>query len=114
MYDIAKTHEFYIDWLGFSVDWEHRFEPDLPLYMQVSRSGCLLHLSQHHGDGSPNARVRIDTVNIQALHEELAEKKYGFGRPGLVKQFGGTTLTVIDPVGNQIEFFERDAGMTTS
>jgi hypothetical protein len=25
-FDEAKAREFYIDYLGFSVDWEHRFE----------------------------------------------------------------------------------------
>lgn len=28
----AKAKEFYVDFLGFSLDWEHRFEPGLPLY----------------------------------------------------------------------------------
>ena len=43
MFDIAATRAFYIDYLGFSVDFEHRFEPELPLYMQVSRGACRLH-----------------------------------------------------------------------
>lgn len=38
MFDKAKAIEFYIDWLGFTIDWEHRFEENLPLYMQVSKS----------------------------------------------------------------------------
>ena len=36
IFDKAKTLEFYRDWLGFNIDWEHRFEENLPLYMQVS------------------------------------------------------------------------------
>jgi hypothetical protein len=36
----------------------HRFAPDLPLYMQVSRDGSVLHLSEHHGDCSPGAANR--------------------------------------------------------
>jgi len=34
-FDEAKAREFYLGFLGFKVDWEHRFEPGLPLYMQV-------------------------------------------------------------------------------
>jgi catechol 2,3-dioxygenase-like lactoylglutathione lyase family enzyme len=30
--DVAKAKEFYGDFLGFQIDWEHRFGPDLPLY----------------------------------------------------------------------------------
>ena len=36
IFDVAKAKEFYLDYLGFRADWEHRFEPGLPLYMQVS------------------------------------------------------------------------------
>jgi glyoxalase superfamily protein len=43
------------------VDWEHRFEEGLPLYMQVSRDGSVLHLSEHRGDGTPGVAVRIET-----------------------------------------------------
>jgi len=35
MFDIPATRAFYNDYLGFGVDFEHRFEPELPLYMQV-------------------------------------------------------------------------------
>src|SRR4051794_28673313 len=49
IFDEAKAREFYLDFLDFHLDWEHRFAPDLPLYCQVSRSGLMLHLSEHHG-----------------------------------------------------------------
>src|SRR5580658_9435303 len=49
-FDEAKAKAFYVDLLGFKIDWEHRFRPDLPLYMQVSRDGLRLHVSEHHGD----------------------------------------------------------------
>src|SRR6266850_539584 len=44
IFDEAKAKEFYVEFLGFKVDWEHRFEPGLPLYMQVSKDECVLHL----------------------------------------------------------------------
>jgi len=43
IFDEAKAKEFYIDFLGFRVDWEHRFEEGLPLYMQISKDGCIIH-----------------------------------------------------------------------
>jgi catechol 2,3-dioxygenase-like lactoylglutathione lyase family enzyme len=46
IFDEAKAREFYIDFLGFKLDWEHRFEGgDFPVYMQVSLGDCVLHLS---------------------------------------------------------------------
>ena len=38
IFDVAKAKEFYLDYLGFRTDWEHRFEPGL--YMQISKGGC--------------------------------------------------------------------------
>ena len=53
IFSVEKAQEFYIGYLGFKVDWEHRFEPSLPLYMQVARNGLSLHLTEHHGDCTP-------------------------------------------------------------
>lgn len=39
IFDEAKAKEFYVDFLGFTIDWEHRFESDLPLYMQEAGAG---------------------------------------------------------------------------
>jgi catechol 2,3-dioxygenase-like lactoylglutathione lyase family enzyme len=32
IFDGAKAREFYVGFLGFTVDWEHRFEPGLPIF----------------------------------------------------------------------------------
>jgi len=53
IFDLARAREFYIDFLGFRIDWEHRFEDSAPVYMQVSRGDLVLHLSEHHGDCCP-------------------------------------------------------------
>jgi hypothetical protein len=45
IFDDSKAKEFCVGFLGFKLDWEHRSEPGLPLYMQVSRDGCVLHQS---------------------------------------------------------------------
>lgn len=105
IFDEAKAREFYIDFLGFQEDWAHRFEPALPLYLQVSRDGCVLHLTEHHGDACPGAAVRIDTTDIEALHRELLGKQYGYARPGLEDTaWGSREMSVKDPFGNRLTF----------
>ena len=37
MTDYARSKQFYVEGLGFQVDWEHRFEPNFPVFAQVSR-----------------------------------------------------------------------------
>lgn len=36
---VEKAMEFYVGFLGFTLDWEHRFGENFPLYAQVSRAG---------------------------------------------------------------------------
>lgn len=105
IFDEAKAREFYVGFLGFKVDWEHRFEPGLPLYMQISKDGCVLHLSEHHGDGSPGAAMRIETSELDAFHRELAVKQYKYARPGIEEMPWGTRdMSVKDPFGNRLTF----------
>ena len=75
IFDEAKAKEFCIEFLGFKVDWEHRFEAGLPLYMQISKDGCIIHLSEHHGDCSPGAAIRIETNELEAFEKATSGKK---------------------------------------
>ena len=112
IFDVAKAKEFYVDYLGFTVDWEHRFEPGLPLYMQVSRAGLTLHLSEHYGDACPGSAVFVEASGIDELHRELAGKQYKYLRPGIERQPWGRVLQVLDPFGNRLRVVER-AGRET-
>jgi catechol 2,3-dioxygenase-like lactoylglutathione lyase family enzyme len=105
MFDEPKAREFYVDFLGFTVDWEHRFEPGMPLYMQVSRGGCLIQLSEHHGDASPGSSLRIRVDELEAYQQELASREYKYGRPGLQDQDWAREMRMHDPFGNKLIFF---------
>lgn len=105
MFDLAKAREFYVDFLGFAIDWEHRFAPGMPVYMQVSRSGCVLHLSEHHGDCCPGAAMRIRVGDIDAFHAELSSRHYGYAKPGIEDTpWGSRDVAVTDPFGNRLTF----------
>jgi catechol 2,3-dioxygenase-like lactoylglutathione lyase family enzyme len=107
IFSLDKAREFYLDFLGCKVDWEHRFDKDAPVYMQVSRGGLVLHLSEHHGDGTPGSVAYVHTTDVRALHRELNDKNYRHNRPGLQQQdWGMTEVTVVDPFNNRITFGE--------
>jgi uncharacterized glyoxalase superfamily protein PhnB len=111
IFDEAKAREFYLEFLGFKIDWEHRFEAGLPLYMQVSRDACVLHLSEHHGDGSPGAAMRIETSDLDALQAELMKRQYKYARPGIETMPWGTRdMSVKDPFGNRLTFTTAISG----
>jgi uncharacterized glyoxalase superfamily protein PhnB len=105
IFDEGKAREFYLDFLGFALDWEHRFEPDLPIYMQVSLGDCLLHLSEHHGDCSPGAAVRIETPRVDEYCAKLRAQGYRGARPSVEDMPWGTRdMSIVDPFGNRLTF----------
>ena len=105
IFDEGKARDFYLGFLGMSVDWEHRFEPGTPIYMQVGRDELKLHLSEHHGDCCPGSTVYVETQELEALHKEITAKGYKYNRPGLDDApWGGKIMEVIDPFGNRIRF----------
>ena len=99
-----QARRFYLDFLGFTLDWEHRFGEDMPLYQQVSREGSVLHLSEHHGDATPGSAVRIQISDVQRLQRALVENPVYPLRIGLENQSWGDDLAVPDPFGNRIIF----------
>lgn len=108
IFDEAKTYEFYVDWLGFTIDWKHRYEDNLPLYMQVSKDDIVLHLSEHHGDCCPGAKVFIECTGLKEYQQLLINKQYKYYRPGLEDApWGAITMEVGDPFGNKLLFNER-------
>jgi catechol 2,3-dioxygenase-like lactoylglutathione lyase family enzyme len=107
IFDVEKAKEFYIGWLGFTVDWEHRFEKSFPLYMQVSKGEIVLHLTEHYGDCSPGSKVLLQVRGIEELHGQLIAKNYSYGRPGIeLAPWNAKTMELIDPFGNKLLFNE--------
>jgi catechol 2,3-dioxygenase-like lactoylglutathione lyase family enzyme len=110
IFSVEKAKEFYVEYLGFSVDWEHRFEPEPPLYMQISRGNSVLHLSEHQGDACPGSTVFVEMTGVEELHREITAKNYRYLRPGIQPQpWHAKVMGVIDPFGNRIRFSERTA-----
>jgi catechol 2,3-dioxygenase-like lactoylglutathione lyase family enzyme len=109
-----QARRFYVEFLGFSVDWEHRFEEGMPLYQQLSLGGCVLHLSEHHGDATPGSAVRIEIPDVVSLQRRLVESPIYPLRIGLDSEPWGDDLTIPDPFGNRITFHTPRAGADTS
>ena len=108
-FDEARTRDFYLDFLGFELVFEHRFEAGLPLYMGVRHGGCVLHLSEHYGDGSPGAAVRVPVDDVVAYAAALRAKRHGNARPGKPQAmpWGSREITINDPAGNRLTFFSE-------
>ncbi len=107
-FDEAATRDFYIRYLGFDVTFEHRFDPNAPLYMGLRLGTCELHLSEHYGDATPGAGIRIEMQDVAAYHRTLTERGHPNARPGIQDQeWGWREVTVKDPSGNRLVFCSR-------
>ena len=105
MFDVDKAKEFYVDFLGFTIDWEGYIREGAPLYMQLSRDGLTLHLSEHHGDAAPGGTTLVRTTGLAKFHAELLGKDYKYNRPGLdIAPYGAKVMYTIDPFGNRLRF----------
>lgn len=116
MFDWEPARSFYLDFLGWSLDGEHRLENDhLPRYVRLKGpNGIRVHLSEHHGDGTPGSAILIEVPDAAALLTDLERRDYGYAKPGLEDSAAGRTVTVHDPSGNRITFLEPRGSRPTT
>jgi catechol 2,3-dioxygenase-like lactoylglutathione lyase family enzyme len=68
--DAAAAVGWY-DRLGFGKQWEHRFEPGFPAFVEVARGSMRLFLSEHKGDARPDTLVYLRVRDIDAVAAEF-------------------------------------------
>ena len=97
-----KAKAYYVDWLGFTIDWEFRLEPTLPVYMQVSRDGLVLHLSEHQGDNPGGVKCHVDVDDLDALVAEWKSRRPGFSLEVEIAPWNAKHISLKDPFGNEL------------
>ena len=81
--------------LGFIKEWEHRFEPGLPLYVGMARGQMRVHLSEHTGDARPGTLVYFTVDDLDAVAPAL-------GVTAINDMPWGRDLEVLDRDGNRL------------
>ena len=83
-----------------------------PIYLQLSLNDIVLHLSEHHSDSTPGARIFIDDfANLAHFYKQLLDKNYTYNKPCIYTPFyddGALDMTINDPFGNRLTFVERN------
>ncbi len=101
IFRVANGHEA-AQWyarLGFSVEGEHRFTPQLPLYLFLRRGGNALHLSEHTGDARPNTLVYLYVDDVDVIAAE-------FGVTVRIQPWA-REIELTDPDGNRLRIGQR-------
>lgn len=81
--------------LDFVKEWEHRFEPGLPLYVGIARGEVRMHLSEHTGDARPGTLVYLTVDDLDAAAAAL-------GVTEIDDMPWGRDFEVVDPDGNRL------------
>ncbi|MFD5654971.1 glyoxalase superfamily protein [Streptomyces sp. NPDC127039] len=68
--DAAASVAWY-ERLGFARQWEHRFEPGFPAFVEVARGRMRLFLSEHEGDARPDTLVYLRMRDVDAVAAEF-------------------------------------------
>ena len=97
--DAGRAIEWYRR-LGFTKEWEHRFEPGYPLFVSVARGQVRIYLSEHKGDARPNTLIHLYVKDIDDVSNE-------FGIPVDEEGLAGRECDLVDPDGNRLRVATR-------
>ena len=96
--DARVTAKWY-ERLGFELEGEHQFAPNLPIYAFLRRGDILLHLSEHKGDATPHSLVYFYVDDVDAIAEEFGV--------AVTEQPWCREVSLTDPDGNRLRVGQK-------
>ena len=100
--DRAQALAFYVDWLGFSIDWAEN-PTSSSYYIQVSRGSILLHLTNYAHESTAGSKAMAEFTGLPAFYRLLSQKSSSFPVPQLQKANWNDKVMLLelrDPAGN--------------
>ena len=85
--------------LGFEVEGEHRFSPDLPCYLFLAKGESHLHLSEHQGDAKPGTLLYFYVDDYYTIATEFQAE--------IIAQPWAREVHLTDPDGNRLRIGAR-------
>ena len=108
--DYDRAVAFYVDALGFEIDFAWRHEPHLPVYMGIRRGNLFAHLSEYEASGPPGEGrgMTLAVDDVDGWYEKVQRKGVAIEREILDQPWGGRDFIVHDPFGNAICVMRAD------
>lgn len=91
----ARASAAWWERLGFEIEWEHRFAPELPLFLALRRGDARVFLSEHAGDAPPDGLVYLYVEDADAVADS-------FGARAEQTEYGLREVELLDPDGNRV------------
>jgi catechol 2,3-dioxygenase-like lactoylglutathione lyase family enzyme len=100
--DYDESLDFYVRRLGFNIDWEHRFDAGYPVFMQISKFGIQIYLSEHAGDCSVGGLVYFYVPDVDVWYEHCVNSGIVANYIPVNQEWGNRDFRITDPDGNKI------------
>lgn len=102
--DARRSLAFYVDRLGFGVDWRHQFGPGFPLFLQLTRDGQTIFLTEHAGDCEPGGAVYFRVPDVDACARDFRARGLRDVPEPAETPWGTREMILTDPDGNRLRF----------
>ncbi len=99
-YDLAK--EFYVEALGFSIDFQWPHQSDGPVFLGLSRGPLRLWLSEHPDDCKLGGAISIAVDNVDQWYARLMAAGLHIQREPETQPWGTREMYLQDPFTNGI------------
>lgn len=96
-----------VEWyakLGFKKEWEHRFEPHLPAFVEISNGSMRVFLTEHTGDANFGTTVYFRIPDVDEFVKNVPEAKVED------TPYGMREVDLKDPDGNWLRIGSRVEG----
>ena len=106
MTDAERSLAFYAA-LGFTVDWEHRFDTGMPLFAQLTREGQTIFLSAHAGDCAVGGAIYFKVRDVDACARAFAAAGVPIVTAPWDTDWGTREMVLVDPDHNRLRFAQH-------
>ncbi|NPC55679.1 VOC family protein [Caenimonas sp. S4] len=95
---------FYLQGLGFVIDWQHQFEPGSPLFLQLTRACQTIFLTEHTGDCQVGGAVYFIVPDVDDCYRDFTARGFAKTAPPADTSWGSREMVIVDPDGNRLRF----------
>lgn len=99
--DFERSKNFYVDALGFKIEFEHQFEENFPIFALLKRDSFAIYLTEHAGDCQPGGLVYLYVSDVDEWHKQICAAGFTIVQP-IDQPWNCRELRVKDHDGNTI------------
>lgn len=84
--------------------WIHQFEPDFPVFAQLTRDGMSIFLTEHSGDCKAGGAAYFVIENVDEYYKEITSRRIRVAEVPADTEWNAREMSIVDPDGNKLRF----------